>query len=353
MDGRIVLHGSQRKSLLHLYRKDPDPAVRLRAHILLLLADGYAWSLIAAMLFCSSATIARWKERFECQGVQALRSQKRGRPAALDGGWVAVVVAWVQQHTPRDFGFLRSRWCCATLVLLVLETANLRVSVETVRRWLHAGQLVWRRPRPVLGRHDPQRSQKLRQIRAVLRDLTAEEIAVFSDEVDLNSNPKIGSMWMRKGQQAEVPTPGDNVKRYVCGSMNWRSGEIVATQGGRRNNELFLAHLDDLRRHYRCYRKIHVICDNASFHRPDKCRAVATYLQKWGHRVELHFLPKYGPETNPIERVWWHLHEQITRNHRCQGIEELVDLALQWLEQTGPFAFEGHIYADLQAALRP
>ena len=39
MDGSIVLGSNQRKRLLELYRKEPDPLIRLRAHIVLLLAD--------------------------------------------------------------------------------------------------------------------------------------------------------------------------------------------------------------------------------------------------------------------------------------------------------------------------
>jgi hypothetical protein len=87
-----------------------------------------------------------------------------------------------------------------------------------------------------------------------LRELPADEVAVFQDEVDINTNPKIGSMWMRRGQQAEVVTPGTNVKRYLSGSLNWRTGELILTEGkpGQgRNTNLFLAHLDDLRYHRR------------------------------------------------------------------------------------------------------
>ncbi len=43
-----------------------------------------------------------------------------------------------------------------------------------------------------------------------------------------------------------------------------------------------------------------------------------------GQRIELHFLPTDALETNPIERVWWHLHETIPRNHQCTTIEELL-----------------------------
>lgn len=267
MDGSIQLKPAERKRLLEDYRRSTDPAIRLRAHILLLLAQGYPWSQIAAMLFTSTRTIGRWKKRFQDQGVDAVLGTPRGRPAVFLVWWVAVVVHWVTENTPRDFGFLRSRWSCATVVLLLWEQHQLSVSQETVRRWLHRQQLVWRRPRPALGPKDPQSAQKLRAIRRVLATLPDGETAIFQDEVDINTNPKIGSAWMRRGQQAEVPTPGKNVKRYLAGSLHWRTGQLLLSEPGtKRNAVLFVRHLDDLRRRLRRYRRIHVICDNASFH---------------------------------------------------------------------------------------
>ncbi len=141
------------------------------------------------------------------------------------------MAGWVTELTPRHFGFLRSRWCCGVLVLLLLEIHHLQVSPETVRRWLHREQLVWRRPRPVVGPTDPQRAAKLQALRQLLATLPANEIAVFQDEVDINTNPKIGAMWMRRGQQAELRTPGTNEKRYLAGSLNWRTGALIVTEG--------------------------------------------------------------------------------------------------------------------------
>ena len=43
-------------------------------------------------------------------------------------------------------------------------------------------------------------------------------------------------------------------------------------------------------------------------------------------RIELRLLPAYSPDCSPIERVWWHLHETVTRNHRCKSMRELLDL---------------------------
>jgi len=67
-----------------------------------------------------------------------------------------------------------------------------------------------------------------------------------------------------------------------------------------------------LRSRLRCYRKIHVIYDNAACH---TSQAVAIYLWEYRQRIDVHFLPRYSPECNPIERVRWDLHDQITCNH--------------------------------------
>jgi putative transposase len=349
MNGSIQLSTDQRNDLLDHYRRSPDPAVRLRAHILLLLADGWTWAVIAAVLFTSSSTIRRWQDRFHYSGIAAVLGQRRGRPARWSTWWAAVVVGWVLQQTPRDFGFYRSRWTCAVLALAVEERHGVPVSRETIRRWLHHEDLVWRRPRPVVGPKDPRRDAKLRALRALLAQLPDDETAVFADEVDINTNPKIGSMWMRRGQQAAVVTPGSNAKGYLAGSLHWRTGQMLLTEGAKRDGALFCRHLDDLRRRLRRYRVIHVICDNARFHKPERCRRLAAYLEQWGHRIVLHYVPTYAPETNPIERVWWHVHEEITRNHRCGTLEELIDLVLAWLEHESPFAIETSVYKQRKA----
>ena len=174
--------------------------------------------------------------------------------------WLIFVVRWLLKSTPQDFGFFRSRWSCGLLALLLWEQERIRVSPETVRRGMHRREFVWRRPRPTVGPRDPEHARKLRQIQRFIGQLPANETVVFQDEVDVHLNPKIGSMWMRRGQQAEVVTPGNNEKRHLAGSLHWRTGRLLlSAPGKRRNAALFLAHLHDLRRQLRSYRVIHEI----------------------------------------------------------------------------------------------
>jgi transposase len=343
MPSTLSLCTEDRKTLLRHVRAGDDPQLRLRAHIILLLADGYTWALITAVLFCSSRTVARWKRRFEHGGVEALLGRPSSTPL-FAGRWPALVVSWVLSKTPRAFGFLRSRWNCALLALLLHREHDITLSRETIRRWLHQQGVVWRRPRPVLKRQDPRKAEILQGLRQLLRELPADETVVFQDEVDVNLNPKIGCMWMLQGQQEKVVTPGDNEKRYLAGSLHWRSGKLLATLGPKRDGKLFSSHLDDLRKRLRRYKKIHVILDNAKFH--SESQPLYEFLGKHYKRFAFHFLPKYAPELNPIERIWWVLHEQVTRNHQCQSIEELIDLAFEWLGERGSFPVEDKAYCQ-------
>ncbi len=104
--------------------------------------------------------------------------------------------------------------------------------------------------------------------------------------------------------------------------------------------------MDDLRRAFRQYKVIHVVCDNARTHKPDKSKAVKAYLAEWGQRVVLHYLPTYSPDTNPIERVWWRLHEAVTRNHRCQSMAELLDLTFDWFASRTHFRVRSAVYSE-------
>jgi putative transposase len=346
----LSLNTKQRDELLTIYRKDPDPELRFRAHIILLLGEGHPWDTIEAMLFCSSRTVDRWLKRYQSQGIPGLTGRKRGRPFRVGLGWVAVLVYWVTTKVPSDFGFLRSRWSCVLLALLLRERHGVGVSRETVRRMLHRGNLVYRRPRPVPPPNEEQRRVRLAKLRELLETLPAHETAVWQDEVELNTNPEIGRMWMFRNRQAKVQTPGTNKKRHLAGSMHWRTAQVFLTEAApkqRRDSSLFIKHWDDLRRRLRRYKKIHVICDNAGFHTSHE---VIEYLWKHEGRIEVHLLPSYSPDYNPIERVWWHLREEITRNHRCKDLGELVGRVFAWLDERNPFEIESSVYPKANAA---
>ncbi|WP_394838647.1 IS630 family transposase [Pendulispora rubella] len=173
-------------------------------------------------------------------------------------------------------------------------------------------------PKPVVLCPWPRdaRAAVLQQIRALEGRASAQEPVLYSDEVDIHLNPKIGRDWMLPGHQRRIVTPGKNEKFYIAGALDVRTGKLHTTGAARKNTDLFCVLLWLLARSYgRHVRRIHLIVDNYGIHSARKTKRA---LEALGGRIVLHFLPPYCPDANRIERVWQDLHANVTRNHRCK-----------------------------------
>jgi transposase len=115
----IPLPPADRAALRAAVRTAPDHPTRQRALILLLLRAGVTWAAIAVALGCSTATIARWADRYRVGGVSAWAARP-ARPRIL-ARWAAAIVTWVLTRSPRDFGFARSRWSCEAVAVLLAD----------------------------------------------------------------------------------------------------------------------------------------------------------------------------------------------------------------------------------------
>ena len=135
---------------------------------------------------------------------------------------------------------------------------------------------------------------------------------------------------MGLGQQKEAMTPGQNEKRYLAGAKDVRTGEIHWVEAEKKNSWLFWDMLHKLTVVYAKANVIHVILDNYGIH-SSKIAIVA--LSNFASRVRLHFLPPYSPDENDIERVWQDLHANVTRNHSCTSMKELMQNVRYYLRK--------------------
>lgn len=83
-------------------------------------------------------------------------------------------------------------------------------------------------------------------------------------------------------------------------------------------------------RDYPHAKRIHLILDNYRIHSSLQTKAALARLEG---RVVLHFLPPYCPDHNRIERVWRDLHANVTRNHQCRSMKELMREVYHWLRK--------------------
>jgi transposase len=224
---------------------------------------------------------------------------------------------------PTEFGWQRTTWT-RELLGRELERRSLpRVAPCTMGRALCAIGARLRMPKPTVACpwDSARRKRVLAGLRRLARNASRAEPVFFEDEMDVHLNPKIGRDWMPRGHRRYVLTPGQNKKRFLAGALNAATGKLIWVDASTKASELFHKLVWKLFGEHRSARRIHLILDNYIIHSSKKTQR---FLAQFGDRVVLHFLPPYCPDDNRIERVWLDLHANVTRNHRCRTIEELM-----------------------------
>jgi len=326
----VRLTQSVKRQLRRMRRKTRDKGLAMRCQIVLLSAKGRTRAAVAEAVGCGISWVYQMLARFREGGVASLidRREDNGE-LKLDERYLGLLRELVD-GSPQDYGYPRPTWTQELLVKVMQQKTGVKVHNGTMSRALKAIGARLGRPRPTVGCPWSKRAKKarLRALDRLIEALGPDEAAVYLDEVDIHLNPKIGPDWMNRGTQKTVLTPGQNVKRYLCGARDAASGRITWVAGERKNSGLFIGTLKALARVYAGKRAVHVILDNFRIHDSKASQAAVESLDG---KIVLHFLPPYCPEGNRIEREWLDLHAEVTRNHRCRDIDELMRDIRAWL----------------------
>jgi transposase len=328
----IRLDHHVKRQLRCLKNKTRDKGMAIRCQIILLAAKGVRRGIIAESLGCSVSWVNRVVARFRDHGIAGLMDRREDNgQLKLDEHFLSTLYELVD-GSPRDHGFPRPTWTRELLVRVMCRLTDVKVHPATMSRALALIGARLGRPKPTVGCPWPKRrkNRRLREIELLLANLPPGQVAVYLDEVDVHLNPKIGPDWMNRGKQKTVETPGNNVKRYLCGALDANTGLITWVKGEKKNSLLFIAMLNKLVESYPNAKVIHVVLDNFKIHDSKASRAA---VQALGGKVVLHWLPPYCPDHNKIERAWLDLHANVTRNHTCRDINQLMREVINYLNR--------------------
>jgi transposase len=324
---------AQRRDLVRIGSKAQDFATLARFYAVALLGAGKSSPTVADILCVAVSTVVRAAHAYLAEGIEGLYDKRRrnGRPKA-DEAFRTRVTALLRR-TPEDFGWSRPTWTRELLCRQAERERRPVVSVSTMGRVLARIGARLGMPKPVVlcpWKRDA-REARLAEIRELEKRASAAEPVLYSDEVDVHLNPKIGRDWMLPGQQRRIVTPGKNEKFYLAGALDVRTGVLHKTGLAHKGAALFCALLRDLAKHYGPkVKRIHLVVDNYGIH---SARVTKRTLEELGGRIVLHFLPPYCPDANRIERVWQDFHANVTRNHRCKTMKALLGKARDYLDR--------------------
>jgi transposase len=313
----------RRRALIREGRKSKDSGTALRFLMVAKLSMGLSRNRVASDLGVAVSSVVRTAQRFLDGGTIALYDRRKNNGQRKVCGLFRTHLQIVLYSSPPDFGWARPTWTRELLCQEMMRLGLPNVAACTMGRALASLGARLGRPKPVVRCpwSTSMRDACLRRIRRLASQAERHEPVFYVDEVDIHLNPKIGADWMLPGQQRQVVTPGKNEKRYIAGALDASRGSLLCVTAKRKNSDLFCKLLWRLAGEHRSARRIHVILDNYGIH---KSRLTRRVVDAFAGRIVLHFLPPYCPDDNRIERVWLDLHANVTRNHRCADIHELM-----------------------------
>jgi putative transposase len=139
---------------------------------------------------------------------------------------------------------------------------------------------------------------------------------LYSDETSCYRQPFVGNAWHEQGSNGAHQPTADwahcaNSIRRVVGTLDVVTGRVLYRANSKVGVWQLCAFLKQVRRAYGPDRRLIVIWDNWPMHYYDNVFQTAQE-----QKIELLFLPTYAPWTNPIEKVWRKLKQEILCMHK-------------------------------------
>jgi len=219
----------------------------------------------------------------------------------------------VLQRSPRLSGLARSRWWLAGLRQAVswLKPYTLPGVWSVLKRL----DVRYKRGREYLHSPDPDYDLKLAYIQAA-RTLAQTDpqryVLLFEDELTYYRRASVARDYAFAQTDAPRVSQGytPNKKRRIAGALNVVSGQFHFHHRSRFNRKALLAYFRDLEAAYPEAIALFLVVDNWPVHfHPDLLLALSR------SRLCLLRLPTYAPWTNPTEKVWLRLKQQVLHHH--------------------------------------
>lgn len=294
-----ILTPTERKKLIERHRKERDKRICDRIKAVIAYDDGYNYSEIARILLLDDETIRRHIDDFLRE--KKLTIDSGGSEGKLTDKESQKLIAHLQEIT-----YLYVKDICA----YVKKSFKKKYSVSGMTKWLHTNKFCYKKPHAVPAKANKEQQRKFIKYYSRLKQKAGKkELIYFVDSVHPQYQSHLTYGWILKGEEKLVPTTARQPRLNFIGGICLNGHRIIYQQAKTVDADNIAAFLCHLRKRHPGKYKIHIIWDNAGYHSDKSIQEFAKNLA-----IDLHYLPPYSPNLNPIERLWKIMHEKVSYN---------------------------------------
>jgi transposase len=248
--------------------------------------------------------VNRWIKRYREGGFQGLAEQRRGRrpgeQAALTQWQQQEVIALVRERTPDQLGLAEFLWTREAVAELIAQRYGVWLARTTVGGYLRGWGFSPQKPQHRALEQNPAAVRRwLTETYPAIRAQARREggVVLWLDEMGVRSDAAAGRSWAPVGQTPVVKRTGKRFRVNMISAVSNAGRLRFRLFVGSFNGQVFIDFLWRLLRDGGG-RKVHLIVDGHPVHR---AKLVSAWVGRHAERIELHFLPGYSPELNPVE----------------------------------------------------
>jgi len=292
---------------------------------------GLSVSDIASILSRNEKTVREWIANFNLEGAKGLlRQSPPGQKKKLSADQVEQIKKDLERP-PTDFGFNQGYWTRKLIHLRIKHTSGIAYSFSRISELTLEWGFRIKRPRMKSIKRDEQErrqfveedvAKKVGQFKELADTLGLELSPWFTDEAGFRRDGTLHAGYFKIGKIAEIPESNGRFESIkLIGAVNPRTGAFkMTTITGKMTLCKYVEYLKSFAASDT--RKFFVIFhDNAPWHGP---KSLPTLLREAGViNLGVINLPKYSPDMNPCEKLWYWLRAEVTH---CQYHETLTCL---------------------------
>jgi putative transposase len=240
-------------------------------------------------------------------------------------------------RSPHLFGAERSRWSLAGLKEHCPVFKALR-SLGGICRRLIRWKIARKAGRLHITSPDPDYDPKLKAIGATFEQANqpnADMAVLYADEFTFYRQPTLGPCYHEQGKDSKSQplaqwTGGAKTKHRVVAALNALTGAVVSGFGSVIGIKALCQFMHTVREFYGPDKRIVLIWDNWPIHKHEAVLNAAA-----DNKIEILFVPTYAPWTNPIEKLWRKLKQEMICMHAyhdktqwpqlCQRVKEFME----------------------------
>ena len=309
----------ERNTLRAQHRQEKNRRVADRIKAVLLSDKGWSYRQIAEALLIDEQTISRHVEEYK-EG-QKLTLSSGGSVSKLDAGQTAELVDHLTCMTYLKVSDIRA---------YVHKTYGIAYTIQGMTSWLHAHDFSFKKPAARPAKADPAKQEAFIHYYETLMTTTPEdEPILFGDGVHPTMATKITCGWIRTGTRKPIDTTASRTRMNLMGALDLTHMRLTVVSLETLNSTTMKTFFDQLKDAYPKAPKIHLILDRGPYNTSKDTQKAAKE-----RGIELHYLPPYSPNLNPIERCWKIMNEHVRNNRFFVSAKEFRESMLHFFDHT-------------------